>query len=78
LINDVRDGFDSLPALDRWARAVDVSAQVAVLGDNLVGFLPWASSPLAKAQHMTCSSTWGISCDQLKDATESAPDHSTT
>lgn len=38
LINQVRSGFESAPALDRLTRAVDLASQVAELGDNLVGF----------------------------------------
>ena len=38
LIDKVRAGFENAPALDRLTRAVDVSGQVAELGENLVGF----------------------------------------
>lgn len=38
LIDEVRSGFEEAPALDRLTRAVDVSGQVAELGENLVGF----------------------------------------
>jgi Clp amino terminal domain, pathogenicity island component len=38
LIDEVRSGFEDAPALDRLTRAVDISGQVAELGENLVGF----------------------------------------
>jgi ATP-dependent Clp protease ATP-binding subunit ClpA len=38
LIGEVREGFEQAPALDRLTRAVDLSNQVAELGENLVGF----------------------------------------
>jgi len=38
LIDEVRAGFENAPALDRLTRAVDVSGQLAELGETLVGF----------------------------------------
>jgi hypothetical protein len=38
LIDEVRTGLETAPALDRLTRAVDVAAHVSELGENLVGF----------------------------------------
>jgi hypothetical protein len=38
LIEQVRTGLETAPALDRLTRAVDVAARVNELGENLVGF----------------------------------------
>ncbi|MDN3351698.1 Clp protease N-terminal domain-containing protein [Actinomadura sp. DC4] len=38
LIAQVRTGLETAPVLDRLARAVEVSAHVSELGENLVGF----------------------------------------
>ena len=38
LINEVRDGFDAFPPLDRLTRAVDLAGRVCELGERLIGF----------------------------------------
>jgi Clp amino terminal domain, pathogenicity island component len=38
LINEVRDGFDASPPLDRLTRAVDLAGRVCELGESLIGF----------------------------------------
>jgi Clp amino terminal domain, pathogenicity island component len=38
LIDEVRDGFDAAPPLDRLTRAVDLAARVSELGESLIGF----------------------------------------